>query len=268
MLVLDIDGTLINKLGEISFADRTAISSAKKQGLIVTLCTGRSMAASSKVIDDLQLNGAHIFFDGTRSYDPIKDVEIESRPIDSDLVVEMTEYALTYGVPLDLFSKTRYFVFEENWRTEMRRDFFGINAVVTDFHTIYNQERIIKGGIVVKSPAEIKLAEGFASKFADRLNLTWTFTPAFPGVHFINVVGKGTSKGQALETLCKYLRIPLEQVCAIGDGANDISLLSVVGLGIAMKNSPDELISRAHFVTDDVDNNGVAKAIRKFIFQD
>jgi 5-amino-6-(5-phospho-D-ribitylamino)uracil phosphatase len=268
MLVLDIDGTLINKSGQISNYDHMAIERVKEAGLNVTLCTGRTTGASLKILKELRLDGAHIFFDGTLVYDPQKEIEIYSRPLPTDLVEDMIKYAIKEGLPLDLFSRTQYFVREKSWRTDLRRDFFSIKAVVADFSTIWNKEKIIKGGIAVKTPADIELAKKFALRFADKLNLTWTVTPAFPEIQFINVVNKGTSKGQALEALCGYLRIPLEQVCAIGDGPNDISLLSTSGLGIAMQNSPAELIALADYVTNDVEHSGVARAIHKLIFQE
>ncbi len=52
---------------------------------------------------------------------------------------------------------------------------------------------------------------------------------------------------------------------AIGDGANDISLLSKAGLAIAMDNASDELKAVADHVTLDVEHNGVAAAINKFL---
>ncbi len=265
LLVLDIDGTLINKDGTISTADRSAIAMAREAGFSICLCTGRSTGASLKVLKELGLDGFHIFFDGTLVYDPQKDTELYSKPIPLALVKEMTEYALKEGLPIDLFSHSQYFVVEESWRTALRKDFFDIQAVVTDLHTIWKKEKIIKGGIAVKTSDEIKLAEKFAEKFADRLNLTWTVTPAFPDIKFINIVTCGASKGQAMEVLCSHLQIPIELVCAIGDGSNDISLLSRAGLAIAMQNSPTELKALADYVTGDVNKSGVAEAIQSFL---
>jgi 5-amino-6-(5-phospho-D-ribitylamino)uracil phosphatase len=265
MLVMDIDGTLLNKEGTISDSDRAAVKGAKESGLIVTLCTGRATSASLKILRELDLDGAHIFFDGTLVYDPQKDVEIYSQPLPPDIVEEISAYAWKEGLPLDLFSRTHYFVGEESWRTEIRKDFFGIQAIVTDLRTIGKKEIIIKGGIAVKTPEEIALAKKFAARFSKRLNVTWTMTPAYPDIQFINIVNSGTSKGLALKELCSYLGIATEQVCAIGDGPNDISLLSTAGLGIAMQNSDVELKAAADYVTEDVANSGVAEAIRRFL---
>ena len=57
----------------------------------------------------------------------------------------------------------------------------------------------------------------------------------------------------------------MNEIMAIGDGANDISLLSSVGLAIAMGNAPDEVKAVADYVTLDVDHSGLAAAINKFL---
>ena len=265
MLVLDIDGTLINQAGAISSSDRSAISCVKEKHLTITICTGRSTGASLNILNELQLDGAHIFFDGTLVYDPFKDIEVYSKPLPLDLIEEITDYALKESLPLDLFSRNRYFAIEKSWRTDLRKTFFNVEATITDLSTIWKKEKIIKGGMAVRTPDEISGVKKFAGHFAQRLNLTWTVTPAFPDIQFINITNRNTSKGQALEALCYHLAVPLENVCSIGDGLNDISLLSTSGLGIAMRNAPPELKAVADHVTGDVAESGVAEAIRRFL---
>jgi hydroxymethylpyrimidine pyrophosphatase-like HAD family hydrolase len=79
------------------------------------------------------------------------------------------------------------------------------------------------------------------------------------------VVAPDVSKGKALEALASFLGISLTEVMAIGDGINDIPLLSSVGLAVAMDNASDELKAVADHVTLDVDHHGVAAAINKFL---
>ena len=70
---------------------------------------------------------------------------------------------------------------------------------------------------------------------------------------------------RALRALVLHLEISLTEVMAVGDGTNDISLLSSAGLAIAMGSAPDELKAVADYVTFDVDNNGLAAAVTKFL---
>jgi len=79
------------------------------------------------------------------------------------------------------------------------------------------------------------------------------------------VLAPGVSKKKALEALAWHLGISMNEIMAIGDGANDISLLSSVALAIAMDNAPDEVKAVADYITLDVDHSGVAAAIDKFL---
>ena len=81
----------------------------------------------------------------------------------------------------------------------------------------------------------------------------------------INIINTSASKGNAINGLCKFLKIDINDVIAIGDGINDISMIKFAGLGIAMENAIDEVKNAASYVTDSNKNDGVAKAIKKFI---
>ena len=63
----------------------------------------------------------------------------------------------------------------------------------------------------------------------------------------------------------QHLGLEPDQVMAIGDGLNDIPIITAAGLGIAMGNAPSEVKAAAQFVTGDVEHDGAAEAIRKFI---
>jgi len=79
------------------------------------------------------------------------------------------------------------------------------------------------------------------------------------------VVAPEVSKGRALEALSLHLGISLSEVMAVGDGTNDITLLSRAGLAVAMDNAPDEVKAVADYITLDVDQNGLAAAIERFL---
>jgi hydroxymethylpyrimidine pyrophosphatase-like HAD family hydrolase len=160
---------------------------------------------------------------------------------------------------------SQFFAERETWATDIRRQFFGLTPTIVDFDRIWTGERIIKGTLPVQSVEERTKADAFQRHFGDRLNFSVTQTPAYPGVNFINIVARGVSKGRALEALAAHLSIPLSRVIAIGDGANDVSLLSCAGLGIAMDNAGDELKKVADHITADVDHSGVAQAIKRFL---
>jgi len=265
LLVVDIDGTLLDKNGAISAEDKDALARASNSGIQVSLSTGRAVKASLRTINQLSLDGYHMFFDGALVSDPKKGEEVYVKPISAELVRQITEFAHLNEIHLEFYSAIHYFVERETWSSDIRRQFFGIEPTIADFSTLWQKERIIKGTLTVSSSEERAKAEGFYLHFNSSLSFSWTKTPAYPEVDFINVLDPDVSKGRASEALASFLGITLTEVMAIGDGANDVSLLSKAGLAVAMGNATDELKSVADYVTLDIEHNGVAAAINKFL---
>jgi Cof subfamily protein (haloacid dehalogenase superfamily) len=264
-LVIDIDGTLLDKQGNISDIDTKALAKARAAGVRVSLSTGRAAEACKKVLKQLGLDGYHIFFDGALVYNPETGEEVYADPIDKDLVRQIAEYLHKVPMNMDLYSANRYFVERETWATEIRRTFFGLQPNLVDFTKLWQQERIIKGTLVVASPEEKARVNDFYLQFKDRLSFSWTGTPAYPAIDFINVIALDVSKGVALKALTDFLGVSLAETVAIGDGANDIPLLTSAGLAIAVGNASAELKAVADYVTLDVDHQGVAAAIEKYL---
>ena len=79
------------------------------------------------------------------------------------------------------------------------------------------------------------------------------------------MIAPEVSKGKALEALVSYLGISLDEVMAVGDGTNDIPLLISAGLAVAMGDAPDQVKAVADYITLDIDHNGLAAAIEKFL---
>ena len=265
LLVADIDGTLLGKNGIISAADKEALARVGDSGVRVSLSTGRVIQSALGIIHQLSLDGYHMFFDGALVSDPQNGKNIYTKPISKEIVRQIVEFVHGKEINLDLYSTTRYFVERETWATAVRRSFFKSQPKIVDFANLWQQETIFKGTLVVRSPEEKAEAEGFRRHFKNSLNFTLTKTPAYPEVDFINLIAPEVSKGRALEVLASHLEIPLSKIMAIGDGDNDVPLLSKAGLAIAMENAPAELKAVADYVTVDVEHSGVAAAIDRFL---
>ncbi|MBI9050883.1 MAG: HAD family phosphatase [Anaerolineaceae bacterium] len=94
----------------------------------------------------------------------------------------------------------------------------------------------------------------------------------FPGLHFVysgyncvDMTCVGVNKGNALKFYANHVGLDLSQIAAIGDQTNDIPMLEIVGLPIAMGNAPDEVKSFAEWIAPTNDENGAAWAMKKII---
>jgi len=268
LLVMDVDGTLLGRDGTISAEDKEALARVADSGIKISLSTGRTLLASERIINQLSLDGYHILFDGALVINPARNEEVYAQTISKELVKQAVEFAHLNDINLELYSATQYFVERETWASDIRRNYFHIQPTVVDFADIWEQEKIIKGTIAVHSPGEKAQAETFCRHFKGSLGdlrFSWTATPAYPKVDFVNIVALGVSKGKALEALVLHLAIPLSEVMAIGDERNDIPLLTTAGLAVAMENALDEVKAVADYITLDVDHSGVAAAVKKFL---
>ena len=83
----------------------------------------------------------------------------------------------------------------------------------------------------------------------------------------MEVMRNGSTKGDAVRYLANYFGIDKEEVMCIGDSENDLSMIKYAGTGVAMGNASEDIKSVADYVTDTNVNDGVAKAINKFVLK-
>ena len=94
------------------------------------------------------------------------------------------------------------------------------------------------------------------------------FASSFPIVKGANgnleMTNKNATKGFAVKGLCNALNIDHTNVMCFGDGENDIEMLEFAGIGVAMGNAEGEVKAVADYVTTDIDEDGVANALKHF----
>ena len=82
--------------------------------------------------------------------------------------------------------------------------------------------------------------------------------------HFADVNVKGIDKSTGIKHILEYYQIDVKETISFGDGGNDIPMLKYTHIGIAMGNASDEVKQAASYITDTVDNEGIAKALKHF----
>jgi Cof subfamily protein (haloacid dehalogenase superfamily) len=262
-MVSDIDGTLANKDGIISNADLAALQRIYRSGVKISVCTGRAAFGCHKILNQLSFAGFHIFFDGALVTNTNLTETIYSKSIPEHGLEPVCDLARYHGMALELFSGTQYFIDQESLLADRHGQLMDLKPRVTDLSAVCRSEKLFLGCLVIPAAAEKKTLAIF-SGLESQLRFISTTHPACPDLRFINITHKEVSKGQALEALILHLGLPPESVVAIGDGQNDIPLLTAAGQAVAMGNSPAELKAVADYITADVDHNGLAQAIQHY----
>ena len=220
LLVSDIDGTLADGNGVISAINFQALQELSQAGVIVSLSTGRPAGGCHKVFEKLPTKGFHVFFDGALVCNSKQTEVIYSQPIKKELLAEICGLAHSYGLTLELFSNTRFYIEHESILAIIHSELLKFETTMVDFNILCNQESVIMGCFVIPAGDEKKF-KPILSDFGSRCNLmfSWTMNPTRPDIRLVNIIMHDVSKGRALVALCSHLGLELKEVAAIGDGA-------------------------------------------------
>lgn len=77
----------------------------------------------------------------------------------------------------------------------------------------------------------------------------------------VDVIPRGGSKCIGIEKMAAHFGLSLEETAAVGDGANDVSMVEMAGLGIAMGNGKAVVKAVADYITDSIETDGLLKAV-------
>ncbi|ANR75854.1 Cof-type HAD-IIB family hydrolase [Streptococcus sp. oral taxon 064] len=249
LLALDMDGTLLNEAKEIPQAHITAIHQAIEKGVKLVLCTGRPLFGVlpyyKKLGLDLQ-NECVIVNNGCS-------------PADIEYLYDLAEKS---DVQLTLFDEEHYFVLGGKPNQIVQND---AKLVFSDLTEISLEEatsgkyRMFQGMFLGTK----EQTDDFEQRFAEELCQRFSGVRSQPVIY--EAMPLGTTKATALSRLAAILKIEPSEIMAMGDANNDIEMLQFAGLGIAMGNASDHVKSLANDVTTSNEEDGVARAIEKYI---
>lgn len=267
LICIDMDGTLLKDQQVVSEENKKAIKEAINKGITVAITTGRMYDCAKIYSKEIGLDTPIIASNG--GFIGYKDEVIYSNPLKKDdiriFLKAVKEHGLKaylttnfgiisgYELPEDHVYKTLNKTLEEKDR---------IKLIVSNNlnREIEKYDGEILKGVCANGTEKEKLLE--ARKELEGLNTNMEIVSSWDDN--FEVMEKGSSKGNAVKALAKYLGISRDEVMTIGDSENDLSMIEYAGIGVAMGNGIDKVKELADYITDTNVNDGVAKAIRKF----
>ena len=103
-----------------------------------------------------------------------------------------------------------------------------------------------------------KDGEKMLDEFKGVANLTYWYEKG------VDIIDKGVSKASGIKDVLDILDLKKEESISFGDGENDLEMMSATGISVAMGNAVDDIKEKATYVTDSIDNDGLAKALEKY----
>lgn len=263
MITIDLDDTLLNDDLKITEANKTAIEEALKQNKQVVPCTGRATFSMNHYLNELNSLGDLeylIVFNGAMIWDLKQEKHLFFHPIKADIVNDLIDVGRAHDIDIHLYDTEAMYVERHTERTKAYEDMASIVATqVSNLNDISHNGsvKVLYNG----DPEELEVMRKLlAEKYDGRLNIFYSKP------YYLECLDINASKGLAALELASILGIKPEEVISVGDSYNDLSMIQLAGLGVAMQNSNDEIKSHADYVTTrDNNNSGVAEVIEKFM---
>lgn len=267
LLFLDLDGTLLNDSKEITDGNLFALNQALERGHGVIITTGRPLDSAQQLARRLKLDrpGCYLIaYNGGVVYDWAKPGTIGSRALPLPQVVRLFEEANRRGLHVQTYDEHHVLV-EPRCETAALHRYCSLTGSV--YRVIGNVRQDLQA-----EPAKVLLLD-FADQKALRGFREWVLEHMeqevdcfFSAPQILDVMPKGVNKGVALQMLCAALGVEEKNAVAVGDAANDLSMIRAAGIGVAMANGTDEVKSAAQYVTErDNNHDGVAEVVDRFL---
>lgn len=260
LIVMDIDDTLIGNDLVISKANCSAIRDAAAAGAIISLASGRMYDSMLPFACQLGISVPLICCQGAAVVDSDTGNLLYHLPLPREDAVEVLRFASERGIYSQYYSLDNYFFAAECEESRYYARMSGVQGSAVG-EPIWERLDFDPTKILyIAPPPVIRRAYTEArERFGDRLEV------AISKVNYLEFNHRDAIKGNAVARLADNLGIPLDEVMCIGDGINDLSMIRVAGLGVAMGNGAPELRSEADFVTARREDDGVALAINRFV---
>ncbi|MCR5760520.1 MAG: HAD family hydrolase [Sphaerochaetaceae bacterium] len=263
IICCDIDGTLVTDDKRITDENRLWIKKAvEEKGVKFVLVSGRLLPAIRMVYEDLGITGPVSGFNGCALYDENDRVVMEHRMSSENLRI-IIDTARKCSMDLILFDGTSWCMEKrEGFTYTQKRELYRRECELVDFDSFCETRKTNKVVTMAKNKKELW-------NFVDALfeaGLNEERVSFYPGANFLEIMEGGFTKGTSVKDLSEYYKVPLSEIMAIGDDYNDIPMLEIAGVSVAVANAVPEAISAARYTTASNNDSGVAKAIAKFVF--
>ena len=258
LLFLDLDGTLLDNEKQITAGNRKALELALSRGHGVIITTGRPLKSAMEQAHKLGLDGPGCFliaYNGAAVYDWAQQKQIFSRALSLETVYKVFDLVNAEGEHIQTYDTWDVLVEPRGDDTALRRY----------CHLSGMGYRVI--GDVRKDLAEPPV-KCLVINYRDRIReeLDEEADCFFSCDQYLEVVPKGMNKGQAVIRMCQMMGVEIADAVAVGDEANDLSMIMAAGVGVAMANGTAQVKAAADYITVcDNNHDGVAEVVEQFL---
>jgi len=269
LLAVDLDGTMLSSRNTLSEGNCRALNRACAAGVFVVPTTGRLYAGLPKELERIPGIRYCICSNGAVLYDKQTHTVLQRLCMPAQAAADALSLLVSHGGCADVYLDGHAYTSAERYRNplahhvqpEHLETFLRSRTPVEDLLTFVREkdQPVEKLFSIFEDPAERQRCWDILTK-----DPRFMVTTSHRSV--IEVNDRRATKGEGLRVLSVLLHIPQAAVMAAGDGLNDLSMIEWAGLGVAMENAEPAVKKQADVITAPCDEDGLAKAIDRWIF--
>ena len=286
LITIDLDGTLLNRYGEVTEYTKNIIKQVTQKGILVVLASGRISESVLTIAKEIGANKYYISGNGSVLYDMQKNEILYENYLNKEKVLEIIELCEKNSIYYNIYTESSviakslnynvaFYNYENNKKSSDKKTEINIVEDVYDYvkklntnkflkMTICDESKIVFSSILrkLKNISNIDVLE--VSHMSQKKIKAGTKEISV-GYYYTEVSSKNVDKWYAIEEIMKLENIEQEEVMSFGDNNNDILMIKNAGLGIAMGHSNEQVKKVADFITKTNDEDGVAKALENIV---
>ena len=286
LVAVDLDGTMLNQYGVVTENTKNAIKKAIEKGVEIVIASGRPIDSIKTIAKEIGSEKYFIAGNGSLIYDIQKDEIIYDKFLSKEKVLEIIkiceENSISYNVYTDktilataLKYNVLYYQKENLKKEESKQTKISIVENLYEYVKKLKDDKFLKLTIcddnqtvfqsIIRKLRQINGIDVLDVSHMSRKTIKQGTEEFAIEYYYTEITTKNVDKWEAIEYLINKLEIKREEVIAIGDNMNDKKMIQEAGLGVVMGGSTPLVTEIADFVTSTNQEDGVAKALEKFI---
>ena len=264
LLVLDVDGTLLNNEKEISKRTLSTLLKAQHTGIRIVLASGRptsGLLSLAKALEMGNFGGFIVSYNGAQIINAENGEVMFDKRINPELIPYLEKKARKNNFSIFTYHD-EYLLTDNADNVHIRREAWLNNLRIMEEEEFSIAIDFAPCKCVLVSDDEEAL-RGLENHWKRRLDGVLDVFPSEP--YFLEVVPCGVDKANTLGVLMEQLGVKREEVIAIGDGVADVTMLQLAGKSVAMGHAQDSVKICADYVTASNEEDGVAQAVEKLV---
>ena len=262
LIALDLDGTLLSDEKTIPAENLEALREASGRGILIAIASGRMTPRIEPIEDLLGIDCVIVAYNGGKVLTPRKAgrAVLSHRPVPASVAEIFIRFSREQGHLLNFYHEDVLYAEDGPLRRPLMEIYRGRTGA--EYHLEKDLSRFIGVSptklILLADPVE---RDRLHEEFRARLRAQASILKSDP--EYLEVMAPGVDKGSALEEIAAFYGVKMDEVLAVGDADNDVRMLAVAGLGVAVGNSQPHVKAMAKAVTRRTNNEGaVAEAVR------